>query len=251
MSNTSLIKKEVEIRTDDGMMNTLVVHPATAGSYPVVFFYMDAAGRREELSEMARRVAAAGYYVLLPNLYYRTLREFHMQWNDVGIQQMLSLMQTLTNGLVVRDTEALVRFAEGEPCALATEIGAVGYCMSGPFAIAAAARYTDRIKAVASFHGTPLVTDQEDSPHRLVSRVAAEMYFGCAEIDEWADPPTIARLAEALASCAAPHRIEWYPGARHGFVFPQRPHVYDPACAERHWERLQSLFARCLLQQSA
>lgn len=246
MTNPALTERDVDINTADGTMNTLIVHPCGLGPHPVVFFYMDAAGRREELSDMARRMAAAGYFVVLPNLYYRTARDFHMTWNDVGLQEMFRMMKTLTNSLVVRDTEALVQLVDAEPQALAQRIGAVGYCMSGPFAIAAAARYTDRIKAAASFHGTDLVTNEQDSPHRLASKVDAEMYFGCAEHDKWADKETIARLAEALEQCPAAHRIEWYPGAQHGFVFPQRPSVYDEASAERHWERLLSLFARRL-----
>lgn len=248
MNHPELTEKEVEIQTEGGTMDTFVVHPDGPGPHPVVLFFMDAAGRRPELDDMARRMAAAGYYVVLPNLYYRTVREFRMTWNNAGIQEMLRMMQTLTNGLVVNDTETLVRFVDTQPEALAADIGAVGYCMSGPFAIAAAARYPNRIRAAASFHGTHLVTNREDSPHRLAKKVRAEMYFGCAENDEWADKPTIAELANALAECETPSRIEWYPGAKHGFVFPSRPSVYDQASAERHWERLLSLFARRLPQ---
>jgi carboxymethylenebutenolidase len=251
MSETKLVQEEVELLTECGTMNTLVVRPAAPGPHPVVFFYMDAVGRREELDEMARRIAAVGYFVVLPNLYYRSVREFHMTWNEAGIQEMLRMMQTLDNGLVVRDTEALMRFIEGHPLALASEIGAVGYCMSGPFAIAAAARFPERIKAAASFHGTHLVTDKDDSPHRLARKVQGEMYFGCAENDKWADKETIAKLEGALADCSAPSRVEWYPGAQHGFVFPRRYSVYDAASAERHWERLLSLFARRLNRKPA
>lgn len=248
MTIPALAEKEVEIKTADGSMNTLVVHPSSPGPHPVVFFYMDAAGRREELSDMARRIASAGYFVILPNLYYRSVREFHMTWSEAGIQEMLRMMETLTNTLVVKDTEAMVHFLDQEPAAMATQIGVVGYCMSGQFAIAAAARYPGRIKAAASFHGTQLVTDREDSPHRLARKLNAEMYFGCAEHDKWADKETIARLADALSKCSATHTIEWYPGAQHGFVFPQRPSVYDKASAEHHWDRLLSLFARRLPQ---
>lgn len=250
MTHASLTEKEVDIQTADGSMDTFVVHPSSRGRYPVVFFYMDAIGRREELSDMARRMASAGYFVVLPNLYYRTLREFHMTWDEAGIQEMLRMMGTLNSGLVVRDTEALVRFVDAEPAALALEIGTVGYCMSGQFAIAAAARWSDRVKAAASFHGTHLVTSKEDSPHRLASHVKGEMYFGCAENDEWADKEIIGKLSDALAQCSAPSRVEWYPGARHGFVFPQRPSVYDEASAERHWDRLLSLFAQRLPQSN-
>ncbi len=249
--NAPLIEIEVDIRTAEGLMNTLIVRPSAPGPFPVALFYMDAAGRREELSDMARRLARAGYYVILPNLYYRTLREFHMTWTDAGIQEMLRMMQTLSNSLVVKDTESLLEFLDKDPLALSTEIGVVGYCMSGPFAIAAAAAYPNRVRAAASIHGTHLVTNSEDSPHLLASRVDAEMYFGCAEDDKWADRETIAILSDALDTCHAPSHVEWYPGAKHGFVFPQRLNAYDAASAERHWDRLLSLFARRLPQKSS
>lgn len=244
--SASLTEKEVDILTADGRMNTLVVHPAGPGPHPVVFFYMDAPGRRDELSDMARRIAAAGYYTVLPNLYYRTTRSFHMKWNDAGLREMLGLMGTLTNDLVVKDTQSMLRFVDAEQAAKASRVGAVGYCMSGAFVVAAAACHTERFQCVASYHGTHLVTDREDSPHRLVKKVKAEMYFACAENDEWADEATIATLTEALNRCSARYRIEWYPGTQHGFVFPRRANVYHEQAAQRHWERLFSLLARCL-----
>ncbi|MEJ8824484.1 dienelactone hydrolase family protein [Variovorax humicola] len=246
MTNAPFIEREIDLSTAGGWMNTLVVHPGLEGPFSVVLFYMDAIGRRDELTVMARRMAAAGYFVVLPNLYYRTTREFHMKWDESGIQEMLRMIGTLSNKLVVEDTESLMRFVNAEPLAMSDTIGVVGYCMSGPFAIAAAATYPDRVKAAASFHGTNLVTESQDSPHRLARSVKAEMYFGCAENDKWADKKTIAALGAALDECEAPSSIEWYPGTQHGFVFPQRPKVYDEAAAELHWERLLSLFARRL-----
>lgn len=242
----SLFEAEVDIPTRDGIMNTFVVHPGDKGPYPIVIFYMDAAGRREELSNMARRIASEGYYTALPNLYYRKTRDFHMRDGDEGLWEMLTLMWTLNNRLVVEDTSALLDFIASDDSAAGSTIGGVGYCMGAPFAIAAAEAFSSKIKCVASIHGSQLVTDRGDSPHRLVETVTAEMYFGCAEFDEWADSETIATLAAALSRGRAPYQIEWYPGAHHGFVFPQRADAYDEKSAERHWDRLMALFARHL-----
>jgi carboxymethylenebutenolidase len=128
----------------------------------------------------------------------------------------------------------------------ASRIGAVGYCMSGPFVMAAAAHFPDRIKSIASIHGANLVTGDNDSPHLLAPRIRCESYFACAEIDKWSSKEDIAQLEAALLAAGTPHRIEWYPGAEHGFVFPLRAGVYDKASAERHWERLFDLFGRTL-----
>ena len=240
-----LIEDEADAATTDGQMNTLIVRPSGPGPFPVVLFYMDAPGRREELSEMARRIAACDYYVMLPNLYYRTVRDFQMQWDADGLQRMFRIMETLNRDLVAEDTAALLRLADRDPAADADRIGAVGYCMSGRYAIGAAANHPDQVRCAASFHGTSLVTDEPDSPHRLVERTPAELYFGCAEFDDWADASVTAALAAAAQSAPGRVRTEVYPGARHGFVFAEGP-AYQREGAEHHWDRLFSLFARCL-----
>jgi carboxymethylenebutenolidase len=118
--------------------------------------------------------------------------------------------------------------------------------MSGPFVMAAAATFPDRIRSIASIHGANLVTDQPDSAHLMAPKIRCESYFACAEIDKWASPEIVARLEEALKAGGTPYRIEWYPQAQHGFVFPLRAGIYDQPGAERHWERLFDLFGRTL-----
>lgn len=159
---------------------------------------------------------------------------------------MFEHMNSLTNAMAVSDTQAMLRFVDEQPEADGSRIGAVGYCMSGPFVMAAAASFPDRIKSIASIHGANLVTDREDSAHLMAPRIQCESYFACAGIDKWASPETIAELEAALTAGGTPHRIEWYPGAEHGFVFPRRTGIYHAPSAERHWERLLDLFGRTL-----
>ncbi|NIP14709.1 MAG: dienelactone hydrolase family protein [Pseudomonadales bacterium] len=224
-------------------MNTFVAHSPGGGPFPVVVFYMDAPGKREELHDMARRLASAGYYVMLPNLYYRRVREFVV--TPEARPEMMAHMNSLSNGMACEDTAALLAFAEADPAARGGPAGCVGYCMSGPFAFAAAAAFPDRIAAAASVHGVRLCTDAVDSPHLNAQAVAGELYFACAEHDDWAPPEMIESLDEHLSRAGVRYRIEWYPDTSHGFVFPGRP-VYQQAAAERHWERVLDLFRRNL-----
>lgn len=242
-----MIEKHLDIETAGGSMNTFVVYPEQGGPHPVVLFYMDAPGKREELHEMARRLAAGGYCVVLPNLFYRRSRDFWLtERTDEKMAEMFEHMNSLTNTMAAHDTAAMLRFVDGMPEADGRRIGAVGYCMSGAFVMAAAASYPDRIKCIASIHGANLVTDRGDSPHRMVPLIECECYFACAETDQWAPKENIDKLQSALAAANTPHRIEWYPGTQHGFVFPSRAGIYDQAAAERHWERLFELFGRTL-----
>jgi carboxymethylenebutenolidase len=242
-----MIEKHLDIATPDGAMNSFVVHPEEGGPHPVVLFYMDAPGKREELHDMARRLASVGYYIVLPNLYYRKAREFELkERTPEGMKPMFELMDSLSNAMTVRDTQAMLKFVDAQPEADGRRVGAVGYCMSGPFVFAAAAALPERIHCIASIHGARMVTDRDDSPHLMAPRIGCETYVACAETDIWAPPETIARLQAALDAAGTPYRIEWYPGAHHGFVFPRRAGIYHQASAERHWERLFDLFRRRL-----
>ena len=242
-----MIERHVDIATTDGAMNSFVVHPEEGGPFPAVLFYMDAPGKREELHDMARRLAAVGYYVVLPNLYYRVSRDFWLrERTEPAMAHMFSLMATLNAATTECDTRALLRHVDAQSEADGKRIGAVGYCMSGPFVMWAVAAFPDRLACIASIHGANMVTDAPDSPHRMAPKIRCESYFACAETDRWAPPAAIAQLEAALQAAGTLHRIEWYPGVEHGFVFPLRAGIYDRAAAERHWERLFSLFARTL-----
>jgi carboxymethylenebutenolidase len=242
-----MIEKHLDIPTGDGAMNSFVVHPEEGGPFPVLLFYMDAPGKREELHDMARRIAAVGYYVMLPNLYYRASRDFWVaERTETMLARMFELMGQLTHPGVVSDTQALLGMADADPHADASRVGAVGYCMSGPFVMAVAAAYPQRVRCIASIHGANMATERDDSPHLLAPRIRCESYFACAEIDKWASREDIGKLQAALTAAGTKHRIEWYPGAEHGFVFPKRAGIYNQAAAERHWERLFDLFGRTL-----
>ena len=241
-----MIEQHIDIPTADGAMPTFVVHPDEGGPHPVVLFYMDAPGKREELHDMARRIAAVGYCVLLPQLYYRKRREYALaDRTPEKMAEMFELMASLNARTTEVDTRALLAYADALPAADGARIGAVGYCMSGPFVFWAAATFADRLRCIAAIHGANMATEAADSPHLVAARLTCESYVACAEIDKWAPPADIDKLEAGLKASGQPYRIEWFAQAEHGFVFPQRA-VYERAAAERHWERLFSLFGRTL-----
>jgi carboxymethylenebutenolidase len=245
-----MIEQTVEIPTPAGAAPTFIAHPEREGPHPIVVVFMDAPGVREELRDMVRRLAAVGYYVMLPNLYYRIGDAEPENLTALPVnqarEQLFDLVSTLSMAQVMEDAEALLDFADRDPAASPGRAGCVGYCMSGQYAVNFAARHRERIGAAASIYGVKLVTDQDDSPHLMLARATAEFYFGCAEHDSWS-PLEMVEALEQAARTYAPNttEVELYAGAHHGFAFPERP-VYDKTCAERHWERLFALFRRCL-----
>ena len=242
-----MIERTLDIPTLDGATTTFICHPERDGPHPAIIFYMDAPAIREELRDMARRLATVGYYVMLPNLYYRAgVMELDWKPNDPTVRdRMMALMGGLTISMIMEDTDALMAFAADDPAASPGVMGAVGYCMSGQFAINAAVRHPDRFAAAASIYGVKLVTDAHDSPHLVAPKATAEIYVACAETDSWAPLEMVEQLANALRSGGVDAEVEIYPGVEHGFAFPGRP-AYNKAAAETHWERLFALFRRRL-----
>jgi carboxymethylenebutenolidase len=244
---TPMIDQQIEIPTKDGHTTTFISHPERGGPHPVILFYMDAPAIREELRDMARRLATSGYYVMLPNLYYRAgvmeLGPLPADPESPERKRMFELMASINIPLVMEDTKALLAYADGQAAARKDVVGAVGYCMSGRYAINAATHFPGRVKAAASIYGTHLATDQPDSPHLAATKTKAELYFGCAETDIYAPKEIIKKLQASMKDANA--EVEVYPGTHHGFAFPKRP-VYHRDAAERHWERLLALYRRSL-----
>jgi len=242
-----MIDQQIEIPTKDGHTTTFISHPERDGPHPVILFYMDAPGIREELRDMARRLATSGYYVMLPNMYYRAgameLGPINPDPESPERKRMFSLMGSLTIPLVMEDTKALLAYAETQKAANTKIVGSVGYCMSGRYAVNAATHFADRVKAAASVYGVQLATDQPDSPHLAAGKTKAELYFACAETDVYAPQEIIDKVSEGMKGTR--NEVEMYPGTHHGFAFPKRP-VYDRDAAERHWERLLALYRRNL-----
>ncbi len=229
-------------------METFICHPERGGPYPAVFLLMDAPGIREELRDMARRLGTIGYYVLLPNLYYRAGRDTIfgpdvLEQGSAERERMRAVRTKMTIPPVMDDIASMLEFVDGQEAAKQGPVGAHGYCMSGPYALAAAARYPDRVAAAASFYGTWLVSDAEESPHLNLGKVKGELYISCAEHDELAPLPMVEELRGLFARAGSPGEIELQPGVHHGFAFPQR-WCYDKPAAERHWERLIALYRR-------
>jgi len=242
-----MIDQQIEIATKDGHITTFITHPERGGPFPVIIFYMDAPAIREELRDMARRFGTSGYYVMLPNLYYRAgvmeLGPLPADPEAPERKRMFQMMNSIDIPMVMEDTKALLAYAEGQPAANTRIVGTVGYCMSGRYAVNAATHFPDRVKAAASIYGTRLATDQPDSPHLAAAKTKAELYFGCAETDIYAPQEIIEKVKTGMKGTA--NEVEIYPGTHHGFAFPKRP-VYDRDAAERHWERLLALYRRNL-----
>ncbi len=241
-----MIERRIDVSTPDGTMPTFIVHPEHDGPHPIVLYLMDAPSIRPALHDMASRLASAGYYVMMPYLFYRggPFREFGMSDEDMHARR--ELMDTITPTNIVPDAEALLVAAQADPAARRGDVGAVGFCMSGGLVVSLARALPDRVAAVASIHGAWMVRDSDDSPHLGLDSVRAEVHLAWVDPDETAPPETIPVFRDALDAAGVTYTFDLVTDAVHGFA-PAGPR-YDRAASELHWERVHSLFRRRLLR---
>ncbi|WP_375760940.1 dienelactone hydrolase family protein [Corallococcus exercitus] len=242
--------QDVDIKTADGVMDAKLFQPEGSGPWPAVIMLTDAFGVRPVFEEMARRLAKAGFVVLLPNVFYReapaSKLELKGTFHDESFRKRVyALIGTLTPERLKADAGAELDFLFRQPSVKGPKAGVAGYCFSGGLAVRMGADFPDRIAAVASSHGGRLATDSPDSPHRLVNQVKGELYFGHADQDNAMPADAIRTLEAALKDAGVTHRSELYPGAIHGYAVPGTPQ-FNAEVAETHWSRLLDLFGRTL-----
>ena len=240
-----MIELELEVATPEGEMKTFIFHPEIDGPHPVVLYLMDAPSIRPQLKDMASRLATAGYYVMLPYLFYRggPFREFAMSDEDMHARRDLMASVTPTN--IISDAEALLAVADADPAARDGKLGAVGFCMSGGLTLALAKAMPDRVAAAASIHGAWMVRDASDSPHLGVDTIKAEVYLGWAHEDPTAPVAELDQLRAAMDAAGVRYTYDLYSEAVHGYA-PRGTDRYNRAASEQHWERVHSLMRRNL-----
>lgn len=246
---------DVQVRTPSGVCDAALVHPQGKGHWPGVIMFVDAFGLRPVMRDMAKRLAADGYTVLVPNPYYRSTKAPGIDpgfdfTNPADRAKLEALRAPITGEAVMQDAVAYVKFLDAQTSVdKHAAMGVFGYCMGGPMTLQAAAAVPDRIGAGASFHGGGLVTDKPDSPHLLVPKIKAQYYFGVAANDDQRQPDAKTKLDEAFHAANLPAKIEVYEGTQHGWCVKDMPlqagkPIYNEAQAERAWSELTALYKR-------
>jgi carboxymethylenebutenolidase len=243
--------KTLQIPTADGQADAFAAFPDDDKRHPGVLMYTDIFGLRPVLEEMAGELAAHGYYVLVPNLYYRhgpapvTELPEHIgeEIRPALVARLLPLVKEHTAERALRDADAYLRFLTTQPEVSAGAVAVFGYCMGGVLALRTAAAHPDQVAAVAGFHCGNLVTSAPDSPHRLVSEITAQVHLGHAEGDM--QPEAIDELNQALDAAGVGYTSEIYPGTVHGFTMSDTS-AFNPSALQHHWDRLLPLLDRTL-----
>ena len=251
-----VMEMNVTIKTPDGTCDAAFIHPA-AGSHPGVLIWTDAFGLRPSMRDIAKRLAAQGYSVLVPNPFYRVAKApvcesaATFNFGDQAQRAKLTPLMGSINaaGAAERDAAAFIAWLDmQQPVDRTKRVGTQGYCVGGALVVRTAASVPNRVGAGASFHGGGLVTDNPDSPHLLAPKIKARMYFGVAANDDMQQPDAKVKLKEAFDAAKVPAEVEVYSQAQHGWCvadMPQQPNgqpIYSKADADRAWVKLVALY---------
>lgn len=245
-----LAERGINFETPDGTMDGFFVRPEN-GNHPAVILWPDIASIREAKRNIARKLASAGYCVLVVNPFYRDVTgeqfaDFAAFVSDGGFQKVGPWRGKLTPEAIMRDAVAIVDWLDRqEGVDQAKGIGTQGYCMGGPLTIWSAAAVPSRIKAAASFHGGGLVrADNPMSPHALLDKVEASLLIAVAQDDDAKAPTDKTVFADAARAADVAATVEVYPG-NHGWMVPDSP-AYDATAAGRGEADLKALYAAAL-----
>lgn len=229
---------KVEIETPDGRAPTYVWD----NTGPTVLFFIDGIGMRPAIREVGERIAAKGYRVVMPDLFYRL-----GDYTAPDPKDMFSKPEVMKEwwGKVIgiatpenfhKDIAAYLAWIGGG------KVATTGYCMGGRLSITAAEQFPERIAAAAAYHPGGLVTDKPDSPHLHVGTIKAKVFVGAAKEDANMTPEQQRQFADALAKAGVDHTVTQF-DAKHGWVPSDTP-VHDVAEAEKHYQTLFELLAR-------
>jgi carboxymethylenebutenolidase len=241
---------KIEIKTASGSCPSYVYRPAGEGPWPGVLVFMDGIGIRPAMLELGEKLAMHGYFVLLPDLFYRSgpyePMDPHTLFTDPEKRRVLmeKFFAHATPANIMSDTSAFLDYLAAQADVKPGRVGTTGYCMGGLMSLTAAGTYPERIAATASYHGGRLATDAPDSPHLLAPKIKSRVYIAGASDDQTFPDEMKERLERALTAAGVDHVIETYP-AKHGWVFRDTP-VFDAAAAERHWRTLLALLEAVL-----
>ncbi|MGW7194601.1 dienelactone hydrolase family protein [Streptomyces chryseus] len=240
----------LEIPTTDGRADAFAAFPDQGERHPGVLMYADGFGIRPVLREMARELAGHGYYVLVPNLFYRhgptPVIEIPAHIGEEArpaiIARLMPLIEAHTTERVLRDADAYLKFLTTLPEVGAGPVAVTGYCIGGLLAMRTAAAHPGQVAAVAAFHG-PVGVVGPDSLRGLLSTLTAQVHLGHAESD--LTPEALGELNQALDAAGVDYTSEIYPGTLHGFTMSDTD-AFNPAALRRHWDRLLPLLGRAL-----
>ena len=237
-------EQDVTVPTINGEAEAVLFQPAAKGKYPAITLWPDLAGVRPAFREIGRKIASAGFVVLLPNSFYRSAKLGATEPNMADPETRKTLMAhraAATDDGIARDSMGYLSFLDKQK-AVATnkKAGTIGYDVGGGYAVRTAATQPDRVGAVAVFYGLGVATPRPNSPHLLIPKTKATYYVAQSKDDDAREPEDKTDIKAKIAEGGLTGTVDVYP-ANHGWASPGGA-AFDQASADRAIAEAVKLF---------
>lgn len=241
----SISEATIVVDTTDGTMSVLRKRPAEPGEWPTVVMFHDGPGLREATHVFVRKLAAAGFDVIVPDLYHRhgDMIGFGPDRSaDPAVrEQIWGMIASLTDEGIQSDLDSAITVLDPVPARMAC----LGFCLGARAVYRTMQARPDAFPVGAMWHPSFLVDDEEDSPHLDAASLPGELYVGFGEADKVMPVDSMRPFIDAVSTRPSTTLIDVHPGADHGFTWPDSP-THDAAAADLSFDRTTTLFAAVL-----
>lgn len=233
----------IEVEGQAGPMPVFVAQPTAGGQFPGVILVMEAFGLNEHIKDVAQRIAAEGYFVAAPDLYYREAKRV------VGYDELpeaIRLMNELSDENILKDVGAVIRALQVDPQVRVDRIGMTGFCMGGRITFLTACN-NSAIKAAVPFYGGGIGTVWQPgertpkAPLEYADKLQAPILLFFGGKDAFIPAAEVEKIRARLAELGKNAEVVVYEDADHGFFCDQRG-SYNQAAASDAWQRLLKFF---------
>lgn len=203
------------------------------GSGPGVLLLPEIFGVGPFMRSKAAHLAALGYVVLCPDLFWRTERGVEHAHDEAGHQaafaSVAKWMETVDDATRIGDLLGALAHLRALPEVGGAKVAVMGYCLGGRLAYEVAVAGDP--DTCVSYYGSGIGTRLTDP---TLSSITCPVLFHYGAEDAYIPHAEVEAVMAAFAD-RQDVEVHEHAGAAHAFENFDAPMNYDPATAERSW----------------
>ena len=233
---------DIEMPVKDGRIPAYRALPAGAGPFPVILVAPEVFGNNHYMKDICRRLAKAGYFAIVPDVYARKadLTRF------TNIADIIPIVNAKPDTEMMSDFDSALAYAAASGKADVAKLGMTGFCRGGRTTLMYSA-YNPKVKAAVVWYGS-LTGNKTDAMPQHALDVAGTIKVPVLGLyggkDAGIPLDQVEKLRAALKAGSAPSEIVIYPEAGHGFNADFRPDNYRKADSDDAWKKMLEWFRK-------